>query len=204
MKKSIIILTLLFLTAACDPTQDAPDYQLGQPVLGGAGCLDSSVSLNEEGSGVLVDFSNFKVQAGGLYTKLQRKSCTLVVPLDVPKGYQVAIVPGVLKGKADIKSKTSLKVSLSTFLAGKEGTSKKLTIDTPSLGPFTFGGFEDIKKVEFSKCGESVNLRVNMSLLIKTKNSENQSSASITGFNGEKAEVFGLIFKECKTKKKKK
>ena len=179
IKSISFIFIFLFLLAACDQDQDVPEYQLGQVELGGNGCLESTASLNEEGTGVLLDFNNFNVQAGGLYTHLERKSCNLAVPLDVPAGYQVALVPGEMTGSADIKSKTTLKVSLSTFIAGNKGTTNKLTIDDSTLESFSLGGTQGLKMIEFSKCEESIILRVNMSLFLKSKNKEDQSFSKI-------------------------
>ncbi len=196
----ILLLFTLSLLAACESgtqTGESPDFQLGEPVLAGSGCQDSSIYLNAEGTGVVVEFENFNVQAGGSYSRIKRKSCTLAIPLDIPEGYKLALVPGELAGVMDLKSNSSLTVNLKTFLTGQDGISNKVSFSGSKLGPFSIGEVEDLSAVEFSKCGEAVNLRMNMSLLLKSKNKDDASFASIKAFVGSKKEAFSLQWEKC-------
>ena len=196
--QNLFLVTFLLILAACDQDpQNVPEFQLGQPVLAGSGCLNSIAHLNDNGTGVMIEFDEFQAEAGGIFSKLQRKTCSLAVPLDVPKDYQVAIVPGEVKGVANLKENSSLKISMTTFLVGKDPVESKMTLKDSYNGEFKMGGSNNLSSVEFSKCGESTNLRVNLSLLLKSKNKDEISNAQVLKFTGKFNEAFNLIWKKC-------
>ncbi|MCO4795023.1 MAG: DUF4360 domain-containing protein [Bacteriovoracaceae bacterium] len=195
------LLSVLVLSACEVPTdQDKPEYFLGEPELAGKACEDSRAFISEDGQEVIVDLSEFTLQAGGPYRSLQRGNCTLAVPFEVPENYQVAIVPAKLKGSHDLKEDTKLSLSMHTFLAGNEGVKSHKAIEKEGLGDFEIGGYRDLDNVEFSKCGGDVTLRVNFSAFLKTKNKEEESHSSIATLANENGGAFTLIFKSCKKK----
>lgn len=202
--KALQLLTLIllfFLTACENPTDlESPEYEFGEPTLAGQACETSNAYISEDGKQVVLDMTDITLRAGGPYRSLMRSSCTLAVPFSVPAGYQVAIVPATLEGSTDLKENAKLTVSLQTFLAGKEGVMAKQEIETEGPSAFKIGGYRDLDKVEFSKCGEDVTLRVNLSAFLKTKNKEEESFAKLKTLSNDKGGAFTLVFKSCKKK----
>lgn len=202
--KALQLLTwilLFFLTACENPTDlESPEYEFGEPTLAGQACETSNAYISEDGKQVVLDMTDITLQAGGPYRSLMRSSCTLAVPFSVPAGYQVAIIPATLEGSTDLKENAKLTVSLQTFLAGKEGVTAKQEIETEGPSAFNVGGYRDLDKVEFSKCGENVTLRVNFSAFLKTKNKEEESFAKLKTLSNDKGGAFTLVFKSCKKK----
>ena len=198
----LLTLILLLILTACEKPTDGQsiNYEFGEPVLAGAACENSTAIISEDGKEVIVDLTDITLQAGGPYRSLMRSSCTLAVPFTVPEGYQVAIVPAVLKGSTDLKENAKLGLQLQTFIAGKEGVTSKQDIELPGLSTFELGGYRDLDNVEFSGCGEDITLRVNFSAFLKTKNKEEESFAKLSSLSNEKGGAFTLIFKSCEKK----
>lgn len=200
--QNIILILFLFFIAACDPDDipnNAPDFTLGQPEIAGSGCQDSSVHLTDDGKGVTVDFQNFELKAGGVFRKTVRKTCVIAAPLDIPEGYQIAAIPGEAQGLADLKKGASVKVNLTSFLAGQEGgVASKFSSSEVGVQKFKVGPNIEPSSLVFSKCGGSVIIRTNMSVLLKSKNPNDASRVKLVNFSGETSAAFKLIWKQCK------
>ncbi len=198
----LLTLILLFILTACEKPTDGQsiNYELGEPTLAGQACEHSTAFLSEDGKEVIVDLTDITLSAGGPYRSLMRSSCTLAVPFTVPAGHQVAIVPAVLSGSTDLKENAKLGISMHTFIAGKEGVITKQDIEQAGTQTFKLGGYRDLDKVEFSKCGEDITLRVNFSAFLKTKNKEEESFAKLSSLSNDKGGAFTLIFKSCEKK----
>jgi hypothetical protein len=90
MKK---ILSLLFLASALTTTAFADDIQLGEPGYAGQGCPSgsASVTLSPDNKSLSILFDEYFVEAGGR-KKLQRKNCTIAIPVHVPTGFSVSLI----------------------------------------------------------------------------------------------------------------
>lgn len=98
--KSLIVLAAMVLATAAEA-----QISLGQPAYGGTGCPAGSASatLTEDGSVLSVLFDQFTVEAGNTTgRRIDRKNCSLRIPVNVGQGYQVALLAFDYRGFAAI------------------------------------------------------------------------------------------------------
>lgn len=171
MKYAALVAVLLALSTTGAQSQDAlPAVSFGEPGYGGPGCPD--------GTGIVVrGFSNqaaayvfdaYKVGDNG--RSLDRKTCAIAIPVDVPAGVQVAVRDVGFRGAAKLPDGVEATLSVEAFSAGESGE----IVEMPFAGP-TDTGFLRMHTVpedqlDWSACGEDINLRVNTSL--RTKGNE--------------------------------
>jgi hypothetical protein len=153
----------------------AIDYA-GTGCPGGTANVSNNASDKNAASGLL--FNNFTVRN-------ERKNCAITIPLKVADGYQVAIPTITVKGY--VAANTQAKLSVDAFFAGQSSTAITRTIQDN-------GNFEQVFKADspsnWSKCGDSVNLRINVALIgqgageanLDTLEFDNQSLPSLVTY----------------------
>ncbi len=127
---------------------------------GGNGCpADSAsvaVSFNARDTIILFD----KFIALGKNPAESRKSCNLSIPIKVPPGFQISIYNADYRGY--VSSATAANLRAEYFFAGMRGP-----VFTHSFTGETKYNVEDSSQAlanVWSRCGDSVNLRVNASI----------------------------------------
>ena len=193
-------LAALMALTGCDPDDFEPssqvDYVLGLPDIGGSGCQSSSIHISEDGKSVEIDFNEFQIFAGGQYKSLARATCSAAVPITIPDGYMAVVLPASFDGKYKLKSNSSLKVNSETFLAGKSGQKASLELSGANQGDLELTTSE-FENASISECGADTTLRLNLSLLLKSKNKQEASGVKIEGLSPKEKSVFKLKFIKC-------
>lgn len=152
----------------------ADGLQLGTPSFGGTGCPVGSASftLSPDGKSVVGLFDSFSNELGVNAGRLSdRKSCNIVVPIHVPQGYSVVIGDlGIFSGFNSLPASAVSTLTIQSFWAGGAGPSLTRTFRGPLNTNFDFLASSQPASLNWSPCGEDVNLRLNITLMTKSPN----------------------------------
>ena len=157
-----------------------------EPVLAGSGCAAGSAKVEFQAGQ-----SSFTLTLQPMTLKQGRITCNLAIPVTVPNGYQVALLPlrftGTLQGNG-----AELTLHRTYFTAGDIGTPQINTL-TAKDSPFTVAdSFAD--EQQWAKCGEDVNLRVNMSAMLQ---GNGQGTITLNSTDPDNPTVFKLNYRKC-------
>lgn len=157
----------LFATIACIP-QAWAQAQSGSLAFGGTGCPQGTASFM--GQELVLD--QFVVETSAA-RGLDRKTCSLTLPVAVDPGYQVGIVMPKVDISADlISAQSSLQLNAEIFLAGSTGPKLKKKLVGPMIRDITL---QTREKIVWGDCGVSVNLRMNLSAVLQSQNGESSA-----------------------------
>lgn len=139
----------------------AQTIEIGDVHSAGTGCPAGTVAVHENPNGPerLLLLSNFKAQASSSM-RLDRKTCSIAIPIKVPAGYSVAL-EGIVVGSQRTARGARTALSQEFFIAGSIG--QKLTKN------FTPGSSTRFRQpspaLQWTPCGSDSILRANLSLL---------------------------------------
>lgn len=171
--------------------------QIGEIIYGGNGCPQGSVVIegNPESNSLNLIFDQYTVAAGLGEGKLARKSCSLALPISVPKGLQIGILAAEFKGFASLPEKATGRITTEYFSAGAEGIvrteeyvgalGEEISI---SHSPHEGGA------IVWTPCGVDTNLRMNSSVLVNTNESDEEALLVLN-----QASLIQLVVRECQS-----
>ena len=170
MKPLVVVAVLLALATpaiARDPIAPIP---LGDIGYGGSGCPGGSADIitNPDRRSALLSLSGYAVGDNG--RSIDRKTCALAIPVDVPSGVAVAIRGVAVIGSVDLPAGVEATLSLEAFVAGDQGETTELTLTGVRDGNWFRVISIPWDNLVWTGCGEDSNLRVNTSL--RTKGNE--------------------------------
>ncbi len=186
-------LCLLSLTALAD------DISLGIPGYGGNGCPanSASVTLSTDAKSLSIIFDQFIVEAGGMNKTLERKSCSIAIPVHVPQGFSVSVVSVDYRGYVSLPSQASARLTAEYFLAGSLGPK----FDRVYLGKtdtdYTFKNDIGISAQVWSPCGADTILRANAAMLVKTNRFNDEAMATVDSADFKTGILYQLQWKRC-------
>ncbi|MBG07799.1 MAG: hypothetical protein CME68_03515 [Halobacteriovoraceae bacterium] len=163
-------------------TQDSkirPQIEIGKIGYGGSGCPAGSTSEIKNpkfDQKIIFKPLEYHLKIGSDRKRIVRKSCQLSIPVKVPQDISISFDHINFKGNLNLEKGTSLRFSAEYFFAGKRGPKIKATFDETKLKSFLIGPEEKTPHL-WSECGESVNLRINTALLLRTKRLKKASAA---------------------------
>lgn len=169
MKYAALVATLLALAAVTPveaqdskPAAPLPLVSLGEPGYGGSGCPDGTATIIRgfSNQAAIYLFDDYKVGANG--RAVDRQTCGLAIPVDVPAGVQVAIRHIAVRGTTKLPDGLDATLNVEAFTAGTQGDVNELTLSGQS-GFLRYVSIPD-DKLNWSGCGEATNLRINTSL----------------------------------------
>lgn len=139
--------------------------QIGQPAYGGNGCPagSASVILSSDSSGHLILLDKYSTESGTNGKRIDRKSCNIAIPIQVPSGYQLAVQPA-LSAFIDARQQGTVTIQIETFLAGTKSSAIKRQFKNTS-SQYDLGNEFILGKAVWSACGQATNLRINTSVL---------------------------------------
>lgn len=149
-----------------------------EAVVRGSGCQDHAVWLQDSrknSKNLTVQFYNFMTAE----KKLSRKSCVIALPVQVPAGYKLTVMGAKISGASYLPGKSRGKISAEIFAAGKRGPRKTFNLRSNNDGR----EFIKFKKFDVSSCGVDTTLRINTSVL---KRSRSKYSNSFVGIDSLK------------------
>ena len=172
MKKLLKVLSLLGALSLGMNAQ-ADDISLGQPGYGGNGCPagTASVTLSPDAKSLSILFDDYIVETTRR-RRTVRKSCNIAVPVHIPQGFSVAVMDIDYRGYNSLPRRAFSRFSVEYFFAGVRGPKFTKTFRGELDDDFTLGNTLTARSMVWSRCGADVNLRVNTSMLVKSRGAE--------------------------------
>jgi len=205
MMMFILLLLVIVMMVQDGAVHAALDgFQLGKATFLGSGCTDGSIrvikSWNENEKIVWATFSNYSAKTITNSNQLRvRKTCNIVIPIDIPKGMKVGISKVFYRGKTNVpggsrlQSKPYSKVNAEAFFAGKQGRKIERKFGDNTVGyDGTFSGSSRAPPIYWSNCGASTNFRVNTAL---TASKPRKQGANVQIEMG--VTLFYLTYQKC-------
>jgi hypothetical protein len=139
------------------------DIKLGVPAYGGTGCPSgtASVTLSPDSKTLSVLFDQFIAEAGSSVGRtLDRRSCNLAIPVNIPSGYSVSLFQVDYRGFVSIPRGGSGQFRAEYFFAGSRGPVRTVNFSGPSERNYLVTDNLEAQALVWSRCGEDVILRV--------------------------------------------
>ena len=186
-----VLKLVIFTVGAC--LAYSGDPALAQPGYGGSGCPggSASVSLSPDHTTLRVGFNRYRVVARGAV--LDRKSCSLAVPIDVPRGRSVSILSVDYRGYTRLPRGASSQFNVEYFFAGRRGASFGRTFPGPSDNAYGFS----TAGLGWSGCGAGVTLRSNSSIRVST-NANAQEARAASAEHVQQSATYHLRWRSCR------
>lgn len=162
------ILGLSLLMAAIGGSVQAQGFFISAPAYGGSGCPAGTATLTSspDSQESIILFDQFYTDSWEGNRALVRKACALSIPVEVPQGFRLGLSIQT-QGTFWADPGGSISVSREVFLAGNRGQILSQQSDGPDQGEITLDQTVDDQSITWSDCGESTNLRANLSLRSK-------------------------------------
>lgn len=178
----------------------ADDIRLGEPGYGGSGCPAGSASatLSPDGKALSIIFDEFIVEAGGSTGKsLDRKNCSIAIPVHVPQGYSVSIIEVDYRGFNSLPRGATSRFSAEYFFAGQVGPRVTRDFRGGLDEEYLINNAIGVGATVWSACGADVNLRVNTSLLVRNSNRNVEALTTIDSADFSSGIIYQLSWKRC-------
>ncbi|MBY0383746.1 DUF4360 domain-containing protein [bacterium] len=199
MKKFIFLLVTIATAMA-----SADDIALGEPAYGGTGCPQGTVgtTLSPDNKVLSVIFDAFMAQAGkGAGVSIDRKTCSLAVPIHVPQGLSVSVLKVDYRGYTFVPTGAMARFSVEYFLKSFNSESTGPKGSRTFLGPvdkdYIISNELALSGIVWSACGQDVNLRINTSMLAKTNTKNQDVLATVDSADIAAGMVYHLQWKKC-------
>lgn len=199
MKNAILKLSLSIAAALLAQTAMADGIRLGVPSMGGTGCPEgsASASVSPDQTSLSILFDQFVASAGGNTGKnLDRKSCNIAIPVQVPAGMSVSILAVDYRGFNDLPAGAMARMSAEYFFAGSQGPRFVQDFRGPIAQDFLFNN--QMVAVAWSACGASTILRVNASTLVQTNRQRQEASSMVDSADVNAGLIYHLQYRSCR------
>lgn len=196
MKKIFWTLVLSCLTMEAQ----AGILTLGQAQYGGTGCRagTAQVNLSPGDDAISILFDEYIVEAGNVNgRRIDRKSCNISIPVNVPQGYSVALFQVDYRGFNSIPSGGLNQFNVEYFWAGTRGPRVSRSFNSRDNGNFTVTDNLLASTMVWSRCGESVILRVNSSLSTQTNRNFEQSLGMVDSADISSGLLYHIQTRRC-------
>lgn len=157
---------------------------------GGNGCPEgsASVSVSPDGQELSILFDQFV--ALGNKSAEARKSCNLSIPIKVPQGFQISLYDADYRGY--VAPGTTGRLRAEYFFAGQRGPVFSKTF----RGEIDYNVRDKLVTVGdvWSRCGDSVNMRVNAAMIANGK-----GMATVDSFDlAHRGLVYHIKYRSCR------
>ena len=155
------------------PSEGTPilaDVIFGEAVSAGAGCPNNSavVTINHQTGIVDLSFSDFSARAGGGGAQIERKACTLAIPVSLPQeGVRLVVLESELSGVIDLPASANVKAASEVFFAGQVSPQVSGELSGPASGAVALASPISDLPIAATECTRDHTLRLNTSLLVK-------------------------------------
>ena len=179
----------------------ADDIHLGTPNYGGNGCPQgtASATLSPDRQSLSILFDSYIAEAGG-HTGLNvdRKSCNIAIPVHVPQGYSISVFKVDYRGYTFVPAGGSARFNVEYFFAGQRGPSMARTFPGFVNNNYLISNNIAASAMVWSGCGESVNLRINSSMMALTNSSKAQTLATVDSTDIKSGLIYHLQWRQCR------
>jgi len=178
----------------------AGGLHLGQPAYGGSGCPagSASVTLSPDETAVSILFDSYITEAGYTTNKsIDRKSCNISIPVQVPQGYSVSIFQVDYRGFNSVPSGATTRFEAEYFWAGSRGPRISRTFYGPVTDNFTLTDELIATTLVWAPCGASVNLRANTSMMARTNSNFDQTMGVVDSADVSSGLIYHIKWRRC-------
>lgn len=200
MRVLSMVLSTLVMAAGLSAHAQA-GLRLGQPAYGGTGCPggSASVTLSPDETALSILFDSYLAEAGsGTGKNMDRKSCNISIPVQVPSGYSVAIFQVDYRGFNLIPAAGAYtRLDTEYFWAGSRGPRFARTYSGPMADNYTQSDGLIAHTLVWTPCGASVNLRVNSSIMAQTNRRQEQTMITVDSADLTSGLIYRLQFRRC-------
>ena len=179
---------------------DPNDVQLGIPAFAGSGCPmgSSSVVLSPDAQELSILFDNYLVEAGGSTGRtIDRKNCTIAVPVHVPQGYSVSLITVDYRGFNSLPAGAQSKFQASYFFAGATGPTQTKTFNAGTESDYLLHSDLVVSDVVWSRCGDEVTLRAATSLYVRNTNPMVEALSTVDSADISAGLLYKLSWRRC-------
>jgi hypothetical protein len=191
---------------------DNPAAQMDHPPLevrirsiswAGSGCAAGTVASNLEPGfrALTLLFDSIVAEIGpGVPISLSRRSCQLLVDLDVPQGWSYSVVDVDYRGSANLDPGVSAVQRSTWSFRGQPQTARlEATLTGPFVGDYQIRDSLGINTLVWSPCGAQRALIINESIrLVNNSGSTDARGVTTTGsINDTVKHIYGLQWRRC-------
>lgn len=196
--KTKLLLTVVSVLSTISLTAEANQIRLGQPAYGGTGCPagSASVTLSPDQDALSILFDNYVAEAGG-GRRVDRKSCNISVPVQVPSGYSVAVFQVDYRGFNSIPRGAQSRFDAEYFWAGARGPRISRTFVGPVNDVYSVTDGLIATALVWTPCGASVTLRVNTSMMAQSNARSEQTLATVDSADISSGLIYHLQWRRC-------
>jgi Domain of unknown function (DUF4360) len=196
--KTKILLTVLGAMTAVSLNAHAQQIRLGSPAYGGTGCPagTASITLSPDQTALSILFDGYVAEAGGS-RRVDRKSCNISVPVQVPSGYSVAVFQVDYRGFNSIPRGAQSRLDAEYFWAGSRGPRIARSWVGPINDSYTVSDGLIASTMVWTPCGASVNLRVNTSMMAQSNARAEQTLATVDSADISAGLIYHLQWRRC-------
>lgn len=210
LHKTVTAAAVIVLLAAGAPSNVSavdPVFRLGNPKYNGSGCPPGSIGMvtASDGQTVSVLFSEYVTSATG--PRVERKACSLMVPVDVLPGISIGIFKADYRGYAYVPSAPSgsyVDFNATYFFAGAEGPTYRKKWGPKTNEELFLSHKMTATSIAWSGCRPSTILRINTAISAfkalsppSSAGDDPQISIDSTDLSVEKGIQFFLTYKRC-------
>lgn len=180
---------------------EAQGLKIGVPAYGGTGCPSgtASITLSPDESAVSILFDHFVAEAGGMTGKrIDRKSCNLSIPVQVPQGYSVSVFSVDYRGYNDVPRGAMTRFDAEYFWAGARGPRISRIFSGPMSDVYTVTDNLIAETLVWTPCGASVNLRVNAAMLAQSNTRMDQTMGTVDSADISSGLIYHIQWRRCR------
>lgn len=178
----------------------ANGLRLGVPGYGGTGCPagSASVTLSPDETALSILFDQYVVEAGNTNGRtVDRKSCNVTIPVQVPQGYSVSIFKVDYRGYNLVPRGGSARFDAEYFWAGSRGPRLSKVFNGPQNNNFSITDELLATTLVWTPCGASVNLRVNTSMMVRTNAAQDQTMSMVDSADVSSGMLYHIQWRRC-------
>lgn len=174
--------------------------QLGLPAYGGSGCPagSASVTLSPDQQSLSILFDGYVAEAGGATSRqIDRKSCNLAIPVQVPQGYSISVFQVDYRGFNALPRGARSQFNVEYFFAGARGPRQTRTFLGPDSSEYLLTDRLAAEALVWTPCGASTNLRVNSSMTVFSNRMGEQTMSTVDSADVQAGLVYHVQWRRC-------
>lgn len=179
-------------------------FRMDRPQLSGRGCPPGSVTtqVSPDGTSVTILFDRFSVEATGTPLRRESMSCDVAVPIQVPAGFQLMVGRIDYRGFALAPNEGFSVLKTVTQLTTNEGRSLTMPLRRRQIFPGPYNqNFIASSLIEgspsWSRCGESLNLRLATQIVAVTNNAGEQTMTTLDSIDHQAQAQYFIKWQQC-------
>lgn len=198
MFKSFVMTMAMIMGAV--GVAEAQGLRLGQPAYGGTGCPagSASITVSPGEDAVSILFDQFITEAGRTTgRRIDRKSCNLSIPVQVPQGYSVALFQVDYRGYNAVPRGGQNRFDAEYFWAGSQGPRLTRVFTGPLNDNYLVTDNLVARTLVWTPCGASVNLRVNASMMSQANSAMDQTMGTVDSADVSSGLIYHIQWRRC-------